>query len=61
MAKELVPEYRLCDPGKAVKGCDGYFDPSGNQRHGPMRIDKTVQDRQRKEDRPRYQAWLKRQ
>lgn len=53
MTKEFIPEYRLRDPGKAIGQCDGYFDPSGNQRHGPMRINKSAQDRMPVDQRPR--------
>lgn len=52
--------YRLMDPSKAVAGCDGYFEPESRQPHGALRPGKTNEDRMRKEDRPRYQRWLKR-
>lgn len=62
MAKEIIPEYRLVDPGKAgILGCTGEFEPENRQPHGPMRPGKTAQDRVPKEQRPRYQAWLKTQ
>lgn len=55
------PLYRQMDPSKVVGGCDGYFEPSESTWGKPMRPTKTWQDRIPKEQRPRYQAWLKTQ
>lgn len=60
MKEQAKPEYMLRDPGKAVGQCDGYFDPGSNQRHGPMRIDKTRQDAMPVDKRPRVIAAKKR-
>lgn len=60
MAKDLVPEYRLNDPGKVVGGCSGDFEPENRQPHGALRPGKTEQDRTAREDRPRVIAAKKR-
>lgn len=61
MAANPIPEYRLNDPGKAVGGCTGDFEPPSAQFNGPTRPGKTQQDHMPKDQRPRYQRWLKRQ
>jgi hypothetical protein len=48
------------DDGKMVKGCDGYFEPSGLTRQGPMRQGKTAQDSMPVDLRPRVIAAKKR-
>lgn len=51
-SKEL---YRSFDPAR------GSFDPTPNDKDGQMHPGKSEQDRLPKEERPRYQEWLKRQ
>lgn len=60
MAKTVVPEYRLNDPGKVAGGCSGDFEPQNLQPHGTLHPMKTEQDRMPREERPRVIAAKKR-
>lgn len=56
----LVEQARRYDVGKAVKGCDGAFEPENRLPHGALRPNKTYEDRLPVDRRPRVEAANKR-